>query len=145
MSVVREAEAEINKGIAWTKAGLRSGYNDLKSGGWGGLFGMDHLRSIRGIQKNHQEWANALLKMHGGYSGLRGMSEAQLAPVKKQAEQMGARALSDIGSEAWKFASGAGYKGFARAGAIGARAGLAWGAIQAADFLNPFGFGSVRD
>jgi hypothetical protein len=149
MSLYNDARDEIGRlagsGRRAIAAGARSGLNQIKAGGWGGLFGMNHLRSIRGIQKNHQEWANALLKVNGGYSGLRGMSEAKLAPIKKQAEQLAVTALGDIGSEAWKFASGHGYTGMGRAGAIGARAGMIYGALQVADFLNPFGFGSIRD
>ena len=126
-------------------AGVRSGYNQLKSAGWNKLFGLDHLKAIPGIHRNHRDWGKALTHGYGGAEGLANASKPIQEQFVKQVGEMNAQTAGDIGSQVWKFASGHGYTGFGRAGAIGARAGMLAGVAAAADFLNPFGFGSIKD
>jgi hypothetical protein len=56
----------------------------------------------------------------------------------------GGTALDWFGAADWGKAMG-GPGGMKRMGAVGLRAGATWGAMQVADFLNPFGFGSISD
>ena len=117
-------------------AGMRSGYNHMKSAGWRHLFGIEHLEQAKSQAMKGYGTGKKAFKAAGGFSGEDSFKKAGDAAWK---------GVGDIGETAWKFASGHGFTGFARAGAIGARAGMLAGAAAAADFLNPFGFGSVRD
>jgi len=140
-SVGQEARAARD----WMIRGGRSGLNQIKSGGWGGLFGMGHLKAIQGINRDFGAWGAAHLKKHGGVEKVRKMSAAKMDKFTKMANKQALGAAKEIGRELFRWGTGHGYTGFGRAGAIGARAGLAWGAMQVADFLNPFGFLSIRD
>lgn len=131
------------------KNGLRSGLNDIQSGGYGKLFGMAHLKEIRGILSRARDERNQVLGADGLSGYLRAtpeeMKTQQYKNMTKELDNISWKAGGGVWDEAFKFATGHGYTGVARAGAIGARGAMVAGAVAAADFLNPFGFGSVKD
>lgn len=118
-------------------AGGRSGLNDVRQAGWGNLFGMPQIKSAG--KHGKAAWAGAM--------GARDLQAEKWSGDSMKAMWNGAEeSMKGLGGAAWDFFSGAGMKsGLGRAGAIGARGAMFAGAVAAADFLNPFGFGSIRD
>lgn len=138
MSLVREAEDWVNGHASKLRSNVKSGLNKR---GFSALFGLDILQHGRAqIASGVQSARSARLGV-GGY----GMDAAKAAGSGfLEGSSLGRG--GGLGTTAWDFFSGAGMQsGMGRAGAIGARAALTYGALQAADFLNPFGFGSIRD
>lgn len=128
-------------------AGARSGYNQMKAGGWSNLFGMGHLKNIKAINQKTAQKSMNIIDFWGGPEKIAAMGadDPMRAAAGKELLDAGVEGLKGMGNEALGFVTGHGYTGFGRAGAIGARSAMLYGAVQAADFLNPFGFGSVRD
>lgn len=87
------------------------------------LFGTSQLRSMGGMAK--QAWKAGSNHPMNYLNG-------------RQGPRMPMPDLGEAARAGWNWASGAGKSGWGRAGAVGARAGLAYGAAAAVDFLNPF-------
>lgn len=138
MSKVRKTEEYLREEAGKLHSNIKSGLNKK---GFSALFGLDILQHGRAQIASGIESARSARAGVGGY-GL----DAAKAAGEGFLEGSSLGRGGGLGTTAWDFFSGAGMQsGMGRAGAIGARAGLAWGALQAADFLNPFGFGSIRD
>ncbi len=131
------------------KNGLRSGLNSIQNGGYSKLFGIGHLKEIKGILSSAHNARNQVLGADGLSGYLRAtpdeMKSQQYKNMTKELDNISWKAGGRVWDEAFKFATGHGYTGIARAGAIGARGAMVAGAVAAADFLNPFGFGSIKD
>lgn len=103
------------------------------------------MRSLFGVDLLHQGAKQAQGAWNAGRSAWTGAGGWGTKGLLDTTRKAAMPHLGELGSTAFDFFSGAGRTGWGRVGAIAARSGLAWGAMKAADFLNPFGFGSISD
>ncbi len=118
-----------------TVAGAKSGLNKQSMGR---IFGVSQLAPMgaRGAKMARYGWGNAAAIVGG-----KEINEN----VTKLARTDMADHAKELGGQAWHWGTGGGYTGMRRAGAAGARLLGAGVALNVADFLNPFGFGSIDD
>lgn len=116
-------------------AGVKSGLNKQSMGR---IFGVSQLAPMgaRGAKMARYGWQNK--------GALAGGKEIDKAATKWARTDMADHAKK-LGKQALHWGSGGGFTGMRRVGAAGARLAGAGVALNIADFLNPFGFGSIDD
>lgn len=123
-------------------AGVKSGFNTAKSsevGGFRGIMGID------GLQKGWSRAQRVAPRIYN-QAAKKNWSGAQRNAIRGlKMAGVGAARYFTAADFAEKGIRGGAVGGWGRAGIAGARMGAAYVGIQAADFLNPFGFGSISD
>jgi hypothetical protein len=158
MSTPKETKRVVQQASRYIRTAQRSGLNqinafakefDMPRAGSGKYLNLDMLGNAGGRLKKRHEIVNRAVKAVGEEGSYwdelwRGRGRGGKSMGRRMLGEVGGTALNWFGAADWGKAMG-GPGGMKRAAAIGIRAGAAWGALQGADFLNPFGFGSISD
>lgn len=136
------AAAAVQRGVAGVKSGLNRGTLER-------IAGVNQLKRFgRGVAQTGR-------RMKGMSAGLRSQDALErLGSASRMGSYAKSRAMAGArGAVSWAtaadmktpFSPAVKNAGLKRFGTSAARIGLAYGAMQVADFLNPFGFGSIDD
>ena len=143
MNLIPQINDLVVSNASKAKAGVRSGLNEGKSLGFGRLMGTKQLGlmgSYAGAtSKRLKRAGKAIPRNEDGTVNKAGRNAAMMDEGKKRAWRAAKMAGgyfsgSDLAGE-----------GGMRALGVGLRGAAGYAAMQTADFLNPFGFGSIND